>query len=324
MLNSLAERLLAWLLPKKKPEKNEWVTAGISFLLAVTLWFLVTMNTQNYSTTFRVPLKLTNFPDSLQLLNEFPPEMEVYTRGVGIDLLYQHWEPEDTVYVDFKEWRQERQFVARENLSSVDQVLKSGITPVGVEPDTIFLDFLRKTNKRVPIELDLVLNLPTSYRLRDEPRADRDSVLVIGPADSLARITSWKTTHYVSDQIRDEQELFIPLDTLHPFQVLPKIVPVRVLPLPYTERTISVPIRRINLPRNKSLRLENDSVRVQFLLPMDDYDRIDASAFRIDADYELIDARSDYLIPQLSAAPASVRIRAIAPRLVRYTVIEKE
>jgi YbbR domain-containing protein len=323
-VSTISERFIAWLRPKKKPGKNQWVMVSISFLLAVTLWFLVTMNSQSYSTTFHVPIKLINFPDSLQLLKEFPEELEVDTRGVGIQLLYQKWEPEDTIYLDFNEVRDKRRFVPRANLAQINQVLQSGVSTTRVRPDTISLAFLRKANKRVPIVLDMVLNMPPSYRVTSTLRPDRDSVLIVGPEASLKNIHSWKTVQYVTSPIRSRQVLYVPMDTIPPFTVLPKEVPVTVEPRPYTERVLSVAVNKVNLPRNTLLRLETDSVYLRFLLPMDEYDVINEGSFRFEADFESINQRSDFLIPTLAAFPPSVLIKSFTPRLLRYTIVETE
>lgn len=297
---------------------------SISFLLAVTLWFLVTMNSQTYNSTFHVPVKLVNFPDSLQLLNEFPEELEVETRGIGIHLLYQRWEPEDTIFLDFNQIRDSRRFVPSANLARINQVLQPGVNTTRVSPDTISLAFLRKANKRVPVELDMVLTMPPSYRMTSSLRPDRDSVLVVGPAASLANINSWKTVKYITKPIRTRQVLYVPMDTVPAFSVLPKEVPVTVEPRPYTERVLAVPVNKVNLPRNTLLRLESDTVSLRFLLPMDEYDAISQASFRFEADFESINQRSDFLIPTLTKLPQSVLVKSFSPRLLRYTIIETE
>ncbi|HHG84072.1 MAG TPA: hypothetical protein ENJ82_04920, partial [Bacteroidetes bacterium] len=110
MLKSLAERILNWLKPVKKPEKNQWVTVSISFILAVTLWFLVTLNTQSFSRYYSIPVKLSNFPEDLQLTREFPSQMRVLAKGVGIDLLYQQFESQDTLTINFNNFKDRREF----------------------------------------------------------------------------------------------------------------------------------------------------------------------------------------------------------------------
>lgn len=297
---------------------------SISFLLAVTLWFLVTMNSQSYTTTFQVPIKLVNFPDSLQLLGEFPEELEVETRGVGIQLLYQRWEPEDTIYLDFNQLRDTRRFVPRSNLAQINQVLQPGVSTTRVRPDTISLAYLRKANKRVPVVLDMVLNMPPAYRMTQPLAPDRDSVLVVGPAASLKNIHSWKTVKFVTSPIRDREVLYVPMDTIPPFTVLPKEVPVTVEPRPYTERVLSVAVNKVNLPRNTLLRLESDSVYLRFLLPMDEYDAINEESFRFEADFQSINKRSDFLIPTLTNLPQSVLVKSFSPRMLRYTIVETE
>ena len=72
--------------PVEKPKKNQWVTVSVSFVLAVILWFLVTLNTQTYTTSFDIPLKLVNFPENYQLIEEFPDNPAVWSNRGNVRL----------------------------------------------------------------------------------------------------------------------------------------------------------------------------------------------------------------------------------------------
>lgn len=283
------------------------------------------MNTQTYSTSFDIPVKLSNFPKSLQLSSEFPKEIRVLATGIGIDLMLQRWNPpNDTLNIDFRRFEDKRSFVSRENYGLIDQALRPGLRTVFAFPDSISLSYARKSNKHVPVVLDIELNLPPSYRNVGKLAPLKDTVLVVGPKDSLDRITEWRTARYRTPLLTRQQDLYVPLDTVPPFEVIPDKVVVPVNPVPFTEGTVSLPIRLTNVPRNTEVHLTPDSVRLKYLVPLSAFDEVRDTDFRLEVDFPEIDTRSDYVIPELVRKPKDVEIVGLTPLRMNYLIVTQE
>lgn len=324
----MLKRLLAGIIAVVKPShpfgNRQWVTVSISFVLAVALWFVVTLNTQTYTTDFVVPIRLINFPGGYQLVHDFPQTVQVRVTGQGIKLLYEEFAPEDTLIIDYNSYQHRTHFVGHDNLTVVKTILTDGLTALRVSPDSIPLLKLRKDHKKVPVVAAVKWNMPPSFRLQGPVRIDPDSVIVAGPTDSLARLTEWRTSAaFISPFIDQPMTLRIPLDTLHPYMVSVEEVVVEILPEPFTELALPVPVRAVNLPRFTEVYFEPDSVDVRFLIPLSQADSVLPQLFSVDVDFRNLDDRSPYVLPQVSRSPSIAQLGGINPPMVKYMIISK-
>lgn len=323
MLRKLLARLWALVKSTAPLSPQDWVTVSISLILAVTLWFIVTLNTQTYTTDFRVPVRLTNFPGEYQLLDEFPAEVQLQATGPGIKLLYEEFSSPDTLVIDYNAYSNKYHFVGHDNLELISKVLKEGVRAIAMTPDSISLRKLPKKTKKVPIRLAMTWNLPVSYRLASPPKLSVDSVLVTGPSDSLARIEYWPTAALLSDLATENMTFRVPLDTMQPFAVVPNEILVEISPEPFTEINLPVPVHATGLPRRTDLYFEPDTVMVRYLVPLAYSDSIDASDFKVEVDYSAINPRSSYVVPRLRSAIPGTEVVGLQPQRVKYLIISR-
>lgn len=306
-------------------KKIQWVAVSVCFVLAVTLWFLVTLNKQTYTTAFDVPVKLVNFPDHLQLREDFPKEMRIYASGPGIKLLYQDFAPiRDTVEIDFSQYREQGYFAAEKNLKVITQALKDKVVAIGAEPDTIWLAFAVKSSKRVPVQLDVEFDVPPSYRVPPGAIDFDDSVTVVGPMDSLITVLRCKTQHVVLPFATKPQEVFVGLDSLPGMQIIPKNIVLRYTPIPYTEMDVRFPVIATGMPVGTTLHISPDSVAIKLLAPLERADAMARSGIQVEVDYASLDRRSPMVVPKIRNVPADVEVVSFSPWLLRYIMIVRE
>ncbi len=301
------------------------MAVSICFVLAVTLWFLVTMNTQTFESTFEVPLKVKNVPTNFQLVGDIPSSIRVIARGRGIDLLSEKWESsEDTVSIDFLTYSGQEYFVASDHLEVLAGGIKYDLQPLGMIPDSIHLRYVPKDFKYVPLVLDMELDIPLGYRHSGDLKADfHDSVMVVGPEKELADIVSWKTVRYKTPRIKSKSTFQVALESKPPLKVKPPMVQVTVDPELYTETSIEVPIRAINVPRNLSVRFDPLSIRLDLLVLLSRYEAIENVGILAVVDFNDIDERSVKVIPRIMKVPSFAEIQRFEPILVNYMIIEE-
>lgn len=301
--------------------RNQWVTVTISFLVAVTLWFLVTLNTQTYITSIQLPVRLVNMPDRFQLIEEFPKTMEVSMEGLGIKLLYQVYDPTpDTVKIDFNRFGPVKHFLAHENLNVLNQVVPPGLRAVSAIPDSIPLDYVAKASKRVPIRLTAEINPAPSYRFTEPVTYHPDSIWVFGPEKLLDTLQSWPTLPLEIAPLSEAQNIYVPLDTLKPFQIYQEDVQVRVNPEPFTENSITLRVRTNNLPPGANVRLIPDTVKVTYLVPVNRFGQYSLNDFAARVDFEKIQPYQTYVYPVMKKLPPKVEVVRMEPEKMRFMI----
>lgn len=325
MVRQFFERLLATFRSAEKTQRNQWVAVSICFVLAVTLWFLVTMNTQTFESTFEVPFKIKNVPTNYQLIGDIPTDVRVEARGRGIDLLSEKWESnDDTITVDFQTYFRQQYFIASNHLEVLASGIKYDLQPLGMIPDSVPLRYVPKDFKLVPLVLDMELDMPLGYRHSGELKADfTDSVMVVGPKKDLEKISSWKTVRYKTPRFKSSSTFRVGLESRPPLKVKPQKVQVTIDPQLYTEISIDVPVRAINVPPNLTPRFDPVSVQVDLLVLLDRYEAIEGAGIQAVVDFNEIDERSNKVIPRIRRVPPFAELQHFEPILVNYIIIEE-
>lgn len=323
MIRKRFARIFVWAFAQAPFTRHQWVTVGMSFILAVTLWFLVTINSQTYSTTFKLPIRLANFPGEYQLISDFPTSLDIETSGLGIKLLYEVFDKGDTLTVDYNNFQNSPYFIGTENLRLIEALMEPGLKTLSISPDSVSFAKLRKASKKVPVVLQNNWHLPPSYRLTGIVKPIPDSVLLTGPVDSLALIDSWSSMQFNMPYIEGNTTFDIPLDTHPTFVVVPPKVSVNLNPEPYTEITYMLPVQAGNAPRFKELYFEPDSVALRFLVPFRLADSIQANDFLVQVNYGEIDYRSLYVLPMVAKQPDGIELIGVSPTRLKYLIISK-
>ena len=324
MVRQLFERLLASLRAAQETQRSQWVAVSICFVLAVTLWFLVTMNTQSFESTFEVPIKVKNVPANYQLTGEIPDRVLVEARGRGIDLLSEKWESnEDTISIDFQSHFRLNYFIASNHLDVLASGIKYDLRPIKMIPDSIPLAFVPIDHKKVPLVLDLDLDLPLGYRHSGELKADFfDSIMVVGPKEELDKIDSWKTVRYQTPQFKSRSTYRVGLEAQPPLRVEPQNVQVTIDPKLYTETSVEIPIKATNVPTGLKVRFDPPALNVDLLVLLDRYENIERAPIQAIVDFNSIDERSNMVIPEIRRVPSYAELQRFSPVLVNYIIIE--
>ncbi len=323
MLRRYLESLLQRISPSEKPDRNQWVAISISFVLAVTLWFLVTLNTQDFVSRFEVPVKVVNVSKDVQLSGGYPTSLEVESRGRGIELLNEYFEPsKDTIRIDFQTFRDQEYFIASNNFSVINAALKNDIRAIRVTPDSIPLVFGRRATRRVPLVPNHRLDLPLGFRNVLGFQPDQDSVDVSGPQKKLDTLKFWRTER-VNIPVDKAGPIQVPVERRPFFQVIPKIITLPVEPLAYTEKEMRIPVFPANLPADTRLRLTPDSVNVRVLVPVESYETVENSNLFFEVNFEDLDRRSRYAIPYSRNFPDRVILQRFTPIRLEYLIIKE-
>lgn len=321
MIREFIGRFFVKELPSSGPSRQKWVTIAISFVAAVTLWFLVTLNTQTYSTQIPYPVQLVNLPDQYQLTREFPKFITVTTQGLGIKLMGARFNKlRDTISVDFQRFSSQSYFLAHENPKILNEVLPEGLNAVSAYPDSISLTYVMRSSKKVPLQLRAKIEPAESYRFSTPITFSPDSIEVFGPTTQLDTLKFWPTVFYESKKLNTKTTLEVPLDTMKPFQVFLKSAIVQANPEKFTQNSRTLRITPVNLPPGTRLRLMPDTIHVTYLVPVANYGKYEDSDFRFLVDYEKIKPYQTHVFPEPSTVPYKIEVVKIDPPKVGFMI----
>ncbi len=307
-----------------RPKENQGLIILVSFVLAITLWFLVTIN-QTYDTRLSFPFQVTGIPQAYQLTEELPAEIQVEARGPGVDLIGLHLTlRRDTLEFPYQdEFRQEGLIRTQPFRELVAKVLPAQLEVKGLTPGNLAFSVEKKISKQVPVLFMADLRLPPAYQLEQAPKLSQDSVTVLGPQGQLDTLRFWPTQAIELVVGEKPGILSVPLqDTLLGLEVSPSVVQVYLQPRKYTQTTLRLRLRVTGQPDDVQVRLNHQHVDLSCLLPLDEYEAIlrQSRTWFVAIPFDQLDPRIPAIIPQLDL-PSSVKVVSRSPFQIQYVIV---
>ncbi|HEX8514782.1 MAG TPA: CdaR family protein [Bacteroidia bacterium] len=293
--------------------------------ISVLFWLLMTLS-KDYTITIAYPVNYINSPKDKVIANNLPAEISMEIRSKGFFLLaYQFREPQ-TVYVDLNESHPmgpKNHHFLRTNLqlNKFTDQFSSRIKIQRIIPDTIFLNFNKKTIKRVPVKANVSLTMDSRYQQSDSILLDPAYVDISGAADIIDKIDHVETVPVSLENVDKKQTLMLTIKAdsgKRGFEISSAKVKAVVNVIKFTEATIELPIEAENLPEGYTLKSFPDKVIVKYNVAFDNYEKITPQQFRAVIDYKKAEPGSNKLKISLDKFPADIRSVKLNPEKVEY------
>lgn len=298
-----------------------WMTALLSLVVALTLWFTFSMR-ETYTVSVRVPIEVAALPSG-QALRESPPAtVAAQVQGEGWDLLaFTRGVPAVRVAAESP---------------TVDVVtalseggLPSGIAVVGAQPRTFVLALDTRTSRRVPIRFVSDLSLAPSFGLIRPPQLSPDSVVVSGAQSLLGGLRDWPTQPFALKDIRQSTTRWVLLqDTLGGLLEPDRrqtLVSIQVGRFTEGERLLDIVVQN-RPPGAPTVRFDPAQVRAVYRVPSDDtYERAaETPQFVAVVDYrDIARDTTDGAVPLRALVPSGLDVRdvVLTPSRAGYFLI---
>ena len=296
----------------------------LSIFLASIFWFQENLN-KTYRASLRFPAKISGVPDTIELYPQVFSGIELDVEGLGTNLMsYLLRFQRDTLHIGFSR-ESEQGFLLTRQMTSAWQGTLKGIRLMSVQgPDSLLYSVDYKVEKNLPLTSQVTINLATSHILESPPTLFPDSVRVVGPKRMLDTLSYWMTQSLSTRPLSSEQVINIGiLDTFSAVQVFPKTAFLQVRPVLYSQTDLSVPIRLVNVPEDVEVKLQNRRLTLTCLVPLDMFETIQAESYESVIDFQSIDPRVPYLMPDCKNLPAEVKVVYRSPQKISYVIVNK-
>lgn len=304
---------------RNKPSVN-WVTWTICFVLAVILWFIVSLG-KNYQVKLRYPVRFTDAPPEISLILKKHEYLDLQVKANGFNHLLNYlYDPLDTLELSLSENRANTYYITNRNLKSISQALPYTLEATEAKPDTLFFAFDAKGKKRVPVINQVKVNYDGSWLPLGDAVLRPDSVTLLGNPDDLKKIKSWRTSKHTFEKISRNIEEWVSLDTAEHIIVQPASVLFSQKAAEFTQGSKTLKVQVYNVPGRKKIRLNPDTVHISWLVPMSRFEESNEALFEVGVDFSRLRADQQYVIPKLKTAPDYVRNITIHPERIRFVI----
>ncbi len=289
----------------------------LSIVLSIFFWLSIVLS-QDYTHLFFFPIKYTNYPSKEILVTTLPKNLELTLSGKGFDLLKPIlWNANDTIQVDLTD-ALKNGFIKTENKLNIDKYSKE-LTVLNIFPDSIFLKFEKEYEKRVPIYPNLNYALKEGYQFVNPPVFFPDSATIKGTENDLKNIYFWDTQPITLDLV-GKGNIEIPLKIEENIGVIPNSIMMKYNIQKFVQGIVVVPIQVENIPLSKTIRLYPNTLSIRYVTPINYYTKIQNSHIRAYIDYNKIDHRFSYVVPEIKADTTYIKAFYASPKGIKYIV----
>ncbi len=192
---------------------------------------------------------------------------------------------------------------------------------VSVMPDTLFFNFSKQSEKRVPVKLSYDLEFRKQYDITSDVEISPKFVRVTGPVEDLVRIESWATDTLRRTDVEQNIQAKVGLQrmTKANISVYPTVVDAKIPVGEVTEKIIQVPIRAENYRPYRSVKILPEKVTLTLLVPLDRYAAIQPENFEAVININDWKANNISDLPVLiTRSPEYTRIVRMSPQNIQF------
>lgn len=287
MSNTVATKVIDFI----EPRLNRRSVAFLLCLLLAGLFWLLTSLSNTYVDEVSVPLVYNGIPDDMLVVNEQVNVVNAEVKGLGFDLMW-YWLqfekfeiPVDAIpslLPSIKKNGSTYHYILTEDKASrLGNLNENQLEILEISPDTLFLKFVAKHLKQVPVKLNAEISFQKQFGMVSEPILIPDSVLLIGAKEEIDTISFVKTARQTWNELNESLTAEV---LLQPFKHFPFIemsqtnVQVELNVVEFTEGSVLVPLTVV-ADKPEAVKVFPHEVEIKYQVSLKDYDKVTPSQF---------------------------------------------
>jgi YbbR domain-containing protein len=318
------------LLTKFSPKRlDKRLYVFIICLLFSTLFWLLTVFSKEYTTEISFNACFLNLPADKILIKDLPSKIDIKIKASGFALLgVQYSAKYDTLFIDASNVRKyltdkrtnEIYYLLLNNqLSLMAEQLGGSMKVEKIFPDTVTFVFDQKSQKIVPVKLNLSYNFAKQYQLNGKVKIIPSNIIIKGPKSILDEIDFLETKSHIINNIESTKRHIIPLESKDKIGVdygLKSIV-AEIPVEKYTEAEMMLPISIKNVPFGYVVKTFPSKVKVKYNVSLENYNLVKPEQFLIEANLsEINDISNNRIKIKLVKQPGMIsKAKIIDPQV---------
>lgn len=306
-------------------EQKRFGAILICVLCAVGAWLFLALN-KKYPYTVQTELLYKDEPQGKAFKALQPDTVDLKVEGTGWQLLFARLRIKPpSITVSLQKLNSRSYVVFSEQLEQVNRQLETSQRVISIKPDTLYFDFSRRTNKRVPLKLISKLTFAPQYGISKEIKLTPSYVNISGPHEELEKIHVWHTDSLKLSDIKSsvDHRVTILKNAISNVSIYPSSVGVKIPVDEFTEKTIEVPLSMLNNREYYDIKLYPKKVKVTLLVALSNYNKADEDLLKAAVDLNEWKVLGHHKLSiKITKMPEFSKLVSIVPNNVDF-IIEK-
>lgn len=241
---------------------------------------------KTYEEQLTIPVVYENIPKSLVLVSEVPDKLTISVESSGWGILSHYVFDDKTITVNVAEVMTSDYSHVSTKDARILASLGSQLKVIDVYPLEITFTFENVNSKRVPVSADVALSFEQQYEMDGEVVVIPDTISIYGAKNVLDKITEVRAKPFSLKKLNSSFSEKVELKPIKNVDFSTEQVTVAGTVEKFTEQSVSVPIKLLNIPGGITFDLMTDRVTITFLIGMSKVQQYYPSDFEAIADYE--------------------------------------
>ncbi len=306
--------------------KNRKINVFILFLLSAFVILMFTKLSKEYTNTLAFTILKINVPQENVILNDSNMQLRITLKTHGFKWLnYYFKNPSISIDFDKDVYQKDSVFVWSQTKSYINNTqFDKHVEILNITPDTLVFNYDTNLIKTVPVVLRSDIKFSAGFDASENFILEPDSIQVIGPKVSVAKIKNVETDSIILTEVRADIQEILRLKLPENNQQITfseNEISLRGKVEKFTEGTLKVPVSVINVPKGMHLKYFPKEVSVSFYVSLSNFNSIESKNFKVECDYNKVN-NSSFLIPELIAFPENVKNAKISHKRIEFIISE--
>lgn len=305
--------------------RQRWKEALIFFcfvLLSFGFWVLQSLQ-EEYETEVTVPIRYVNVPAYIAFDSELPKSINIHIRDKGSALLnYSIGKQLHSINIDLgKLSTDETQYsVSHQFLQSeIQKQLLATTKLYSFLPQHLVLSYGLRKSKDVPVIFDGDIQTQNGFLVSDKIVISPDIVTIYGNKNALDTIENIKTSFVKIEGIKKTIKRDVPLKSVSGIKLHTESVSIIIPVEEYTEKTLEIPVRIVDVPSIYTIRTFPQTVSVSCNIPVSKFKELTNDSLSVDLSFKLLEENvSGTLDVDLTSKPLWIKNYYIAPNKIEF------
>lgn len=289
------------------------------------IWLLTSFS-KEYSSTLSYSLIYDKIPQNKLLQNDYQIQVKITLKGTGFQLISEKLSSRKLI-LDVPKLSQneksEHYFLINNRLNEIQTQIKSNLSIVNFDKDTILLNLSSLATKTIFIKPVLDISYHAGYDLIDNIKIEPESLSISGSNSDIGSLNFLKTETLVLNDVKEDfsENIKILIPKGNNLKVSEKNVTISAKIDRFTEGTLKIPYTITNLPDSIKLTTLQKEIEIKYVVPLKKFNTINKELLKVECDYlESINNDINYLIPKLISKPKQIKSFRILPSKIDFLI----
>lgn len=244
-------------------------------------WALFAVSNK-YIYTVKSGVQYVNIPDNRAFHPLQSDTVNVQVEATGWQLLFSRLRSaRPTVQVDLSGLQSRNWVVLSNQLGFLNRQFPENQRVMSVAPDTLYFDFSKQTERKVPVKALYNLQFSKQYDVIDKLHVSPEYVTITGPLEDVVQIERWETDTIRYTDVNSDVHTIVNLkqNQRANINVYPTSVEVDIPVGEVTEKILEVPLKAENAKQFNSVKLLPGKVKLTVIVSLRDFMKVTAGTF---------------------------------------------